>query len=200
MNLSGLNIPNFLYCTKNGGVSKKLRISYISFRFDNFASMFVTDIITPSNMIRIVRATSDNQHFTGLTAQLDSELWERYPVTQDQYEGYNKMDKAVKVILAFDEAEAVGCGAFRELGNQEVEIKRMFVHRDHRGRGISKLILQALEAWAREQKHNRAKLETGIRQPEAINLYKRAGYALIPNYGPYQDMPESVCMQKDLLH
>jgi hypothetical protein len=39
-------------------------------------------------------------------------------------------------------------------------------------------------------------LETGIKQPEAIALYQKSGYTIIPNYGQYTDVATSVCMKK----
>lgn len=150
-------------------------------------------------MITLLRTTAANEHFTQLTLQLDAELWEQYPDTQQEYDSHNKMDTAVKVILALEDEVPVGCGAFREFLPEEIEIKRMYVKPSHRGKGISKKILQALEKWAMENRFVQAKLETGIKQPEAIQLYKGAGYVPIPNYDPYKNMPESVCMGKKLV-
>jgi GNAT superfamily N-acetyltransferase len=150
------------------------------------------------NMIKIVRTAGNDERFTTLTAQLDKDLWERYPGSQQEYDKHNKIHKDVKAVIAIENDNPVGCGAFRELENREVEIKRMFVQPDYRGRGISKLILQELEKWAKERSYINAKLETGDKQPEAISLYQKAGYIRIANYEPYTHMPESICMQKPL--
>lgn len=150
-------------------------------------------------MITLIRTTAINPHFRALTLQLDAELWAQYPDTQQEYDSHNKMDTAVKVVLAFEEDKPVGCGAFRELPPDEIEVKRMFVLPSHRGKGISRLVLQALEDWATSLGYTQAKLETGPKQQTAIQLYKRAGYETIPNYGPYKNMAESICMGKKLL-
>ena len=57
---------------------------------------------------------------------------------------------------------------------------------------------ETLEKWARELSCTRCILETGKRQPEAIGLYKRNGYRLIPNYGQYAAVENSVCFEKEL--
>ena len=75
----------------------------------------------------------------------------------------------------------------------------MFVRKNHRGRGLSKKILAELEQWAREQNYKYAVLETSMHFEAACNLYSSSGYEIISNYGPYADLPESVCMKKQLI-
>jgi GNAT superfamily N-acetyltransferase len=74
----------------------------------------------------------------------------------------------------------------------------MYVKPEYRGQGIAAAILDALEKWASELNISIAVLETGIKQNEAMHLYRKSGYIVIENYGPYKNMPESVCMQKRL--
>ena len=74
----------------------------------------------------------------------------------------------------------------------------MFVAAGLRGKGMGLFLLSALEDWARELGGQRARLETGKGQPEAIGLYRKAGYRIIPSYGPYKQMDNSVCMEKEL--
>ena len=74
----------------------------------------------------------------------------------------------------------------------------MYVRPERRGAGIARMILSELETWAGEEGYMQSILETGIKQPEAIALYSRSGYRLIPNYPPYVDVAESICMKKEL--
>jgi len=60
------------------------------------------------------------------------------------------------------------------------------------------MILKELEKWAAEKNCHSCILETGLRQPEAISLYKKNGYLSIPNYGQYKNMDNSVCFIKEL--
>jgi putative acetyltransferase len=76
----------------------------------------------------------------------------------------------------------------------------MYVKPQHRGQKIAASILQELEKWAGELNNTTTVLETGIRQEEAIHLYRKSGYLVIENYGPYKDMPESICMQKEIIN
>lgn len=72
----------------------------------------------------------------------------------------------------------------------------MFVRPELRGRGIAGEILKELEIWANELNFSECILETGIKQPEAIALYRKSGYETIPNYGQYIGVENTVCMKK----
>jgi GNAT superfamily N-acetyltransferase len=84
------------------------------------------------------------------------------------------------------------------MDDTSVEIKRMFVQPAERGKGIARSILTGLELWAKETGFSYTMLETGNNQPEAIALYQKAGYTVIPNYGQYSGMETSICMRKAL--
>lgn len=93
---------------------------------------------------------------------------------------------------------AVACGGFRPLEPGVAEIKRMFVARDHRGRGYSKQILLTLERLARESGYTTVRLETRPKQTIAIALYEGLGYVRIPNYGIYDGREGCLCYEKAL--
>ena len=79
-----------------------------------------------------------------------------------------------------------------------MEVKRMYVPLEKRGKGIASIVLQELEKWAKELGYQKCILETGIKQPEAISLYKKNNYAIIPNYGQYAGVKDSVCFEKKI--
>lgn len=93
---------------------------------------------------------------------------------------------------------AVACGAFRPLEPGIAEIKRMFVARDHRGRGYSRQILMVLERLAHENGYDTVRLETRPKQTAAIALYESLGYVRIPNYGRYAGRNGCLCYEKPL--
>lgn len=144
------------------------------------------------------RTDNTNPHFKELVAALDKELRDRYGDIQDSYEKHNKMDFLDTVILAYENDAPVGCGCFKKFNENSVEIKRMFVKKENRGQGVAGAILGELEKWAAERGFTMTVLETAKRQPEAIALYKRMGYADMEKYGPYVHLEESICMKKVL--
>ena len=74
----------------------------------------------------------------------------------------------------------------------------MFTLQECRGRGIASKILTELESWTAELAFKKCVLETGKRQAEAIQLYKKNAYKLIPNFGQYAEVENSLCFEKEI--
>ena len=147
-------------------------------------------------MITLQRTTSDNTDFQYLVPFLDAELRIRDGDDHAFFAQFNKTDQIRHVVVAYIDNQAVGCGAFKVYNEKIAEIKRMFVLSDFRGKGIASHILTELEKWASEVHYTEAILETGKNQPEAIALYQKMGYHIIPKYGQYENAESSVCMKK----
>lgn len=145
---------------------------------------------------KLKRTTSENSDFRNLVDLLDRDLEIRDKSEHSFYAKFNKTDTIRNAVVYYDEGNAIGCGAFREFDNKTVEIKRMFVRQNFRGKGIGAAILKELESWAAELNYAECILETGKKQPEAIGLYQKAGYKVIPNFGQYENVKNSVCMKK----
>jgi len=145
------------------------------------------------------RTHPDDPHFQLLVADLDKDLWARYPAIQQNFTPFNKIEASARVIVAYAQDLPVGCGCFRSMEDETLEIKRMYVKPELRGKGIAKLILSELENWGKDEGFTQAKLETGNNQPEALAVYTGARYRQIPNYPPYTHIAESICMEKKLV-
>jgi putative acetyltransferase len=150
-------------------------------------------------MISIVRTNSDNADFRTLVTLLDAELQVRDGEEHSFYAQFNKIDNLSEVVVAYSGNAAIGCGAIKAYGERTAEIKRMFVKEENRGKGVAGKILGELETWSRELNFDECILETGFKQPEAIALYKKSGYEVIPNYGQYIGVENSVCMKKTIM-
>jgi len=149
-------------------------------------------------MAEFVRTTSENTDFRNLIQALDEDLYLRNGEAQLQYRQYNQVDQIDHVVVVYFEEKPVGCGCFKKFDDKTVEMKRMFVLAEMRGKQLAAQMLQELEKWAVEEGNTAAVLETGYRQVEAIRLYTVAGYSLIANYGQYIGMEESICYRKEL--
>lgn len=150
-------------------------------------------------MIIIQRTNSNDKNFRKLVNALDLELSIRDGEDHLFLAELNKTDFLEHVILAYDHDEPVGCGALREYSQDTIELKRMFVPLNKRKQGIASIILAALENWCKELNFKKCVLETGKNQPEAISFYKKNGYRMIPNFGKYTGVENSVCFEKELL-
>lgn len=146
--------------------------------------------------MHLLRTTSENPDFQALVALLDHELRVRDGDEHAFFAQYNKLDNIKHVVVLFDQGQAMGCGAFKEYEPGVAEIKRMYVATQQRGRGIASQVLKELESWTQELGYRRLILETGVRQPEAIGLYGKAGYNPIPNFGQYAGVESSRCFEK----
>ena len=101
-----------------------------------------------------------------------------------------------QVVVAYENEIPVGCGAIKPYQENTMEVKRMYVHPNQRGKGIAREILTELEKWAGELSYTKCILETGKKQRDAINLYTKNGYFTIPNYGQYAGIETSICFEK----
>lgn len=149
-------------------------------------------------MITTKRTNSDDKDFQTLVRALDLELKVIDGEDHAFYAQYNKIDKIKYAIVAYDQDVPVGCGAVKEYAPDTMEVKRMFVPNDKRGKGIGSAVLKALEDWSRDLQYKKCLLETGKRQPDAIALYQKNGYKIIPNFGQYEKVENSVCFEKEL--
>ena len=151
-------------------------------------------------MIKIKRTDSSDDDFVQLVRHLDADLAERDGKEHSFYAQFNKIDTIKYVVVAYENDSPVGCGAIKEYQPDTMEIKRMYTTPDRRGKGIASQVLRELETWASELSYTKCILETGKAQPEAIGLYKKSGYQIIPNYGQYAGIENSLCFEKDVQH
>ena len=154
-------------------------------------------MITDGLVVARVDAASPDAR--DLMEALDDDLRARYPgvVVNGLRPDDAGRPRFIFVVARID-GHPAGCGAVRELDPSTGEIKRMFVRPEHRGRGIARRVLSALEAQAAGLGYTTLRLETGDRQPEAIGLYKSAGYQAILPFGEYVRNPFSRCFEKRL--
>ena len=148
--------------------------------------------------IKTKRTSADHPDFIYLVSLLDHELWVELEEDQSTYDKYNKVSDIQTAIIIYYDEKPVGIGCFKKYNDATVEIKRMYVAKAYRGKGISKAVLKELEKWAIEEGFEYSILETSIHFDIAKSLYQKAGYVVIPNYDQYKDLEESVCMKKKL--
>jgi putative acetyltransferase len=154
--------------------------------------------------IRITQEDPRSEISAALITELSAELAAMYPDFMDgsgsgAFKPEDVMVDRAAFVVAWEAGKPIGCGALRPMSEPDVvEVKRMFVQQSKRGQGISRQILLTLEDMAREFGYHTVRLETGIRQIEAIGLYESAGYHPIDCYGIYANEPISRCYEKTL--
>lgn len=149
-------------------------------------------------MLSLERTTSENSDFKNLVVLLDAHLKILDGDDHEFYAQLNTFESTVDAIICYQNGQAVGCGAFKIYNQTTIEIKRMYVLPEYRGKGIASIIVNELEVWATQLQFSKAILETGYKQLDAIALYEKLGYHRMHNYGQYEGVSTSICMDKIL--
>jgi len=148
--------------------------------------------------LTLKRTDTNDNDFKNLVILLDADLAVRNGDLHAIYTPHNILDHLDTVIIAYNDDLPAGCGCFKKFDVHTVEIKRMFVKPEQRGKGIAFKVLAQLELWAKEKGYLHTVLETGQTNPEALGLYRKNGYKVIDNYGPYTGLKSSICLRKTL--
>lgn len=148
--------------------------------------------------LSIKKTNSSDLDFVELVKLLDAELAVIDGDEHGFYSQYNKIDKINHVVLVYDGTVAIACGAIKQFSTTAMEVKRMFTLLNYRGKGTASMLLKELEKWVKELGYTECILETGKRQEDAVALYQKNGYHIIPNYGQYIGIENSVCFEKSL--
>lgn len=146
------------------------------------------------------RTDGKNKDFIENCMLLDLDLDRRVgkKIKRDKYKKYNQLDEIKEAIVVYENNKVIGGGAIRRYDGENIELKRVFVHIEYQGQGIGSKLVSLLIEWAMELGYKRMILETGELLAESCTVYKKLGFEIIPNYAPYVNMPESLCMAKDL--
>ena len=141
----------------------------------------------------------DTEDAIALITELEAVLDPLYP--SESRHGYS-VDKLLRQGVAFfvirNDGVLVGCGGVQLFGSEYAEIKRMYIRPQFRGMGFARMMLDHLAEHSRSRGVTLLRLETGIHQHEAINLYERAGFKSIPPFGEYKPDPNSRFYEKQI--
>lgn len=150
--------------------------------------------------MKFIRTDGTNTDFIENCRMLDRDLDRRVgkEIQRDKYNQYNQLDEIREAMVVYRDKEPIGGGAIRRYTKDCVELKRIFVNPAYQGQGAGTKLVSLLIEWAKELGYKRMILETGELLAESCALYSKLGFEVIPNYGPYVNMPESLCMAKEL--
>lgn len=122
-----------------------------------------------------------------------------YPAESNHMLPLDELEQdSVSFFVARSGETVLGCASLVVHADGTGEIKRMFVDEAARGMKLGKHLLETLEKEAEQRGISIIRLETGIHQPEAIGLYRKADYREIGPFGEYQPDPLSLFMEKQL--
>lgn len=142
---------------------------------------------------------SDKPEVKALIAESDAFYEGLYPPESNHLDSITTLvEDHVFFLGCRIEGQLAGCGAVKRMHDdgEYAEIKRLFIKPAFRGRGLSRLLMAELESCVRQWGVSVLRLETGIRQPEALGLYESLDYQHRGPFGSYRPDPLSVFMEK----
>lgn len=99
------------------------------------------------------------------------------------------------LLLAWENDEPVGVVGLRRLDAVSVEMKRLYVRPDQRGKKIGKQLAMEVISEAKRLGYTSIKLDTVPAMAEARQMYINLGFEQIPAY--YQNSEiDSICLEK----
>jgi putative acetyltransferase len=146
----------------------------------------------------LIKTNAKNADFQVLVAQLDAHFSVLNGEKDAFYSQYNQLETIKYVVIAYQNGQPIGCGAIKEYSPNSMEIKRMYVLPALRGQGIASSILRNLERWAVQLGYSETILETLKSGEKVIATYAKNGYQITANYGQYEGVETSICMNKKL--
>jgi putative acetyltransferase len=149
------------------------------------------------NAATLAIESADQPEVQALLRQSDAYMAGLYPAESNHLVDVGVLCASnARFLVARLDGAAVGCGALIVGADGEAEIKRMFIAPQARGTGLGRRILEALEGAGRAEGMRVIRLETGVRQPEALGLYRRLGYRERGPFGSYKPDPLSTFFEK----
>ncbi|MEO7261978.1 MAG: GNAT family N-acetyltransferase, partial [Jatrophihabitantaceae bacterium] len=164
---------------------------------------------SPSLPLSTSEVGYDHPDARRLIAELQAEYVQRYggpdaaPVDPLEFQPPQGL-----FVVGYLDSEPVAMGGWRRHDEDDrqtswaapvAEVKRMYVAAAARGRGHARAMLAQLEDTARQAGVRWLLLETGSRQPEAVQLYLSCGYQPVPPFGYYAERELAIHLGKDLL-
>ncbi len=138
-----------------------------------------------------------DERFIELVKELDNEYFQIHGDIVRKYDEYNDLDDPHIVILALNWGKPIACASFRLFDKDTIEIKRVYVKRRYRRKGIAYKLVKQLEKLAIEENFRYSVIETGKDNTAAISLYKKMGYETIDNFGFFEGDDLCICMKKE---
>lgn len=137
--------------------------------------------------------------FQAMSRALNQEYIDRFGDVAKGYQQHNTLQDIDLACILLSKGECIASGAFQEMSDTTVELKRVYVLPPFRRKGFARKLVDQLEFQAFFQGYLRMELMTGQQMPEAVALYTRMGYKKIPNFDSFAEDTVVVCMGKELL-
>lgn len=142
--------------------------------------------------MNIVLMKTSDEDILELFSEHDDYMIDFLGEDADCYTRYNDCEQIEKVWGVYVDNSLAGCIAFRRKSDEAGEVKRMFIRREYRGKGISRLLLDTVEKYANEQGYTTLFLDTRITLEPAVSIYRSFGLDIVFQQGLYIQMEKKI--------
>ena len=113
------------------------------------------------------------------------------------YLDYNQLEDSYVVLLVLNWGNPIACASYRLFDKDSVEIRRVYVKRRYRNKGIAYKLVKSLEKLVMEDNFKYSYITTGTENAVAIALYNKLGYETIDNFTIFENDDICLCMRKE---
>lgn len=138
-----------------------------------------------------------DERFIQLSNELNEEYYRKIGDEYEKYLDYNKIEDPHVVLLVLNWGNPIACASYRPFDEDSVEIRRVYVKRRYRNKGIAYKLVKSLEKLAMEENFKYSFIETGKENLPAVGLYEKLGYETIDNFGLFENDDVCICMKKE---
>ena len=147
--------------------------------------------------MEVIITDERDERFIELSDKLNQEYYDIHGEMVLKYNDYNELNVPHLVLLVLNWDKLIACVAYRKFNDNSIEIKRLFVSKRHRKKGIAHKIVKQIEKIAIDYGFKYSYIVTGINNTAAINLYVKMDYKVIDNFGMFEDDEDCLCMKKE---
>lgn len=148
--------------------------------------------------MRIKVVTPSSADFRMLAAKLDDYYFTLVGDIQLQYAEPNRPENMSALLVCYDGAEPIACGAWKTVDGQTAEIKRIYVLPEYRRTGVATALITALEENAATTGRHKLILETAVDTTGSHQLYLSLGYQIRNYYGSPAGAENCLCFEKEI--
>lgn len=156
--------------------------------FEEGTMEYLVKMVLSDETVRIERKEAGDAEILRLFSEHDDYMIDFLAEDRIYYSRYSENERLEAVWAAVIDGQTVGCAAYRTKENAVGEVKRVFVREEFRGKGISKRLMDAVEAHARKEKCEKLFLDTRITLEPAVSVYRKRGFEEVFRQGLYVQM------------
>lgn len=142
--------------------------------------------------MNIVSTKNADKEILTLFSEQDDYMIDFLGDDKKYYTRYSSNEHLENIWVIYSESFPIGCIAYRKKAEGTGEVKRLYIRKEYRGKGISKELLRTVERYAQEQGCKTLFLDTRITLEPAVSIYRSFGFKIVFQQGLYIQMEKEI--------